>query len=95
MAKKAKKKADTTATPSAASSAAASSSSSSSSSAAASAVDKAFAAGNYAAVRALAKTDGSEHAKKLLELTKIDMGQVAVGGIAVLVVTIVALLTLH
>ena len=58
-------------------------------------VDVAFARGNYAAVRALAKSDPSPHAQELLALTKMDMGQVAAGAIAFLVVTIAALLTLH
>ena len=58
-------------------------------------VEEAFASGNYAAVKEFAKTDTSESTKKLVAMTKIDMGQVAVGLFALAVVLTVALFTLH
>jgi hypothetical protein len=61
----------------------------------ASAVEAAFAAGNYAAVKALARSDPSERGRKLIDLTRIDMVQVAVGLFAMTVVLIVAFFTLH
>ena len=57
-------------------------------------VDVAFAAGNYSAVRYLAAS-GNEHAQKLAALTKIDMGQIAAGIVAFIVVTTVMFFTLH
>lgn len=56
-------------------------------------LDAAFAAGNYAAVRHLASP--TPEAQKLVALTKIDMGQAVVGLIALIVVLIVAISTLH
>lgn len=58
-------------------------------------VTEAFASGNYAAVRAFAKTDDSEATKKLVALTQIDMTQVAVGLFAIAVVLTVAFVVLH
>ena len=56
--------------------------------------DAAFKAGNYAGVRALAKS-GSDSAKKLLGLVTIDMGQIAVGLFAMVVVLVAAFITLR
>jgi hypothetical protein len=56
-------------------------------------VDTAFKSGNYAAVRHFAKT--APEAQKLVELTKIDIGQAVVGLIALIVVLSVAIATLH
>ena len=58
-------------------------------------VEEAFVSGNYAAVRAFAKSDPGAATQKLLALTKIDMVPVAVGLFALAVVLTVALMTLH
>ncbi len=58
------------------------------------AADIALAKGNYSAVRALAKS-GDAEAEKLFPLIRIDMGQVAAGIVAFLVVTTIALITVH
>ncbi len=56
-------------------------------------VDAAYASGNYAAIRHFAQS--MPEAKKLLDLTKVDMGQAVVGFIAMIVVLSVAIATLH
>lgn len=56
-------------------------------------VDAAYASGNYAALRHFAKN--TPEAQRLVELTKIDMGQAIVGLIALIVVLSVAIATLH
>lgn len=56
-------------------------------------LDAAYASGNYAAIRHFAL--GTPEAQKLLELTKVDMGQAVVGFIAMIVVLSVAFATLH
>jgi hypothetical protein len=58
-------------------------------------IEKAFAAGNYSDVRAIAKAEPSATANRLVELVKIDKGQLIVGLIAIAVVLTVAALTLH
>ena len=58
------------------------------------AVDAAFAAGNYSAIRHLAMANNAE-AARLLPLTTVDMGQVAMGVIAMIVVLTVAFFVLH
>lgn len=56
-------------------------------------VDAAYRSGNYAAIRHFAQN--MPEAKKLLELTKVDVGQAIVGLIALIVVLAVAIGTLH
>jgi hypothetical protein len=56
-------------------------------------VDAAYKSGNYAALRHFAKN--TPEAQKLVDLTKIDMGQAVVGLIAMIVVLSVAIATLH
>lgn len=58
-------------------------------------IERAFAAGNYSEVRALAATDTSPRAQELLALTRVDRGQLIVGLAALLVVLIVAMFTLR
>jgi hypothetical protein len=58
-------------------------------------VERAFQAGNYADVRALAKAEPSPRAEELVALTRVDRGQLIVGLIALLVVLTVAVMTLH
>lgn len=58
-------------------------------------IERAFAAGNYSEVRALAATDTSPRAQELLALTRVDRGQLIVGLAALLVVIIVAMFTLR
>ena len=58
------------------------------------AADIAFAAGNYAAVRALAK-EGDARAAELMPMTTIDMKQVGAGIVAFVVVLIAAAITLR
>lgn len=61
----------------------------------ATAIERAFVAGNYADVRALARSDDSERSRRLLALTQIDVGQLAVGLVAVAVVLLAVVLTLR
>jgi hypothetical protein len=58
-------------------------------------IDIAYARGNYARVRELAKTDPSEHAQKVKALVEVDPVQILVGAGAILVVALAAFLTLH
>ena len=57
-------------------------------------IDVAFAAGNYAAVRAMAKSDLGEKVKMLTSLVTIDRVQVAIGVATVALLLLIALLTL-